>query len=846
MDSRRDFLKKAVLISGSAAMVNVLPPAIQKAMAINPAQGSSYLDAEHVVILMQENRSFDHCFGTLQGVRGFNDPRAIQLPDQKPVWLQTDALGNTYSPFRLDIKNTKVTWMGSLPHSRSSQVDANNFGKYDKWLTAKRSGNKNYAEMPLTMGHYIREDLPFNFGMADAFTVCDQNFCSAMTSTTPNRSFFWTGKITHDEDGIPKANIRNSDYSAAKLPWKTFPELLEENNISWRFYQNELSTGGGFSGEERNWLANFGCNLLEFFKAYNVKFNDRYIQSLQNQAETLPGEINKLQEETPSDEFNANRIRESLKKKQEVLDNARSELSKWNKESYDKLSEKEKSLYNRAFTVNSGDPDYRSITELTYNDNGQQRKAIVPKGDFLYQFREDVNKGNLPTVSWLAPSANLSDHPSTPWYGAWFVSEILDILTQNPEVWKKTIFILTYDENDGYFDHVPPFSIPDNNIPGSGKCSAGIETEVEHVRLENELKQGIPKNEAREAPIGLGFRVPMVIASPWSRGGKVCSEVFDHTSTLQFLETFVNKKYNKSIRLDNISEWRRTICGDLTSAFSPYNGNQLEKIPFLDRNKSVETIYNAQFKQEPDSFKKLSAQEIAEISARPSLIASQEQGTRPACALPYELYVNGKLSEDKKSFEIKFKAGNTVFGKNAAGSPFTAYAPVKFNDDLSKNEISRNWSFAVSAGDELAYNWPVNAFENGKYQLRVHGPNGFFREFKGDAENPNISVHCNYEATRLNAAKLTGNLVIGIANNDTKDHAVVITDKSYKMGEIHKTIPAKSTTSFVLNLAPNYNWYDFNIKVKGHYLFEERFAGRVETGLSTHTDPLMGGEIKQS
>jgi phospholipase C len=217
MDSRRDFLKKAALLSGGAMMANMLPASIQRALAINPALGSAYLDAEHVVILMQENRSFDHAFGTLQGVRGFNDPRVARQPDHKPVWLQSDVLGNTYAPFRLDIKESKVTWMGDLPHSRASQVDAYNAGKYDKWLQAKKSRNKKYSEMPLTLGYYTREDLPFNYAMADAFTVCDQNFCSAMTSTTPNRSFFWTGKITHGTDGIPKAHIRNTDYGHATL-----------------------------------------------------------------------------------------------------------------------------------------------------------------------------------------------------------------------------------------------------------------------------------------------------------------------------------------------------------------------------------------------------------------------------------------------------------------------------------------------------------------------------------------------------------------------------------------------------------------------------------------------------
>ena len=843
IDSRRDFLKKVALLSGSTAMAAMMPSAIQRAFAINPEIGSTYLDAEHVVILMQENRSFDHCFGTLQGVRGFNDPRAVYLPDKKPVWLQTDATGSTYSPFRLNIKDTKVTWMGDLPHSRASQVDANNFGKYDKWLPAKRSGNKAYADMPLTLGYYTREDLPFNYSMADAFTVCDQNFCSAMTSTTPNRSFFWTGKITHDENDIPKANIRNTDFGYGNMPWSTFPELLEENNIPWKFYQNDLSCGGGFIGEERSWLSNFGCNLLEFFKAYNVKFSERYIQNLQKQAEELPGEINKLQERTPSSEEDGKKALESVRKKQEVLDNARSELSKWNKESYEKLSEKEKNLYKRAFVINSGDPDFRSITALTYNDQSEQRKVTVPKGDLLHQFRQDVNTGKLPVVSWLAGPQNFSDHPSAPWYGAWYVSEILDILTKNPEVWKKTIFIVTYDENDGYFDHVPPFSISDAKLPGTGKCSVGIETEIEHVRLENELKQGIPKSQAREAPIGLGFRVPMVIASPWTRGGKVCSQVFDHTSTLQFLEGFVNKKFKKNIKLDNISEWRRTICGDLTSAFTPYNGDKLEKIAFLDRNKNVETIYNAKFKGNPIGFKKLSDAEIRKIEGQKAGMLIQEKGIRSSCALPYELYVDGGLSEDKTGFEINFMSGNRVFDKKALGSPFTVSVPVKYNDEISKDEISRNWSFAVSAGDHLNYSWPVNAFESGVYHLRIHGPNGFYREFIGNKNNPQVRLHANYEHNRLNPAKLTGNIKLDIVNNGATAQTLIIIDNSYGKGRQTKLVAAGSKTSIVLDLSKSYHWYDISVKLQGNDVFEERFAGRVESGIEAKTDPLMGGIV---
>ena len=151
MDTRREFIKKSLLLTGAAGISKLVPAAVQRAFAIDPAEGSTYLDAEHIVILMQENRSFYHCFGTLRGVRGFNDPRAHILPDRKPVWLQTNAAGDSYAPFRLDIKDTRITWMGSLPHSRQSQVDAYNAGKHDQWLTAKRSGNKQYADLPLTM-----------------------------------------------------------------------------------------------------------------------------------------------------------------------------------------------------------------------------------------------------------------------------------------------------------------------------------------------------------------------------------------------------------------------------------------------------------------------------------------------------------------------------------------------------------------------------------------------------------------------------------------------------------------------------------------------------------------------
>lgn len=839
-------------MSGAAGLSTILPASIQRALAIDPRPGSTYLDAEHVVILMQENRSFDHCFGTLQGVRGFNDPRAISLPDKNPVWLQTNAAGQTYTPFRLDIKDTKVTWMGSLPHSRSSQVDAYNNGKYDRWLDAKRSGHKKYADMPLTLGHYTREDLPFNYAMADAFTICDQHFCSAMTSTWPNRLYLWSGTIREQQNGIAKANIRNSDLTYSKATWNTFPEQLEANGISWKVYQNDISCGGGFVGEERAWLANFGCNPLEWFAQYNVKFSDRNVKSLQKLAETLPAEISALKERLSSlssQNKSYDKLRTEISKKEEVLNSTRTELAKWTQENFEKLSEREKALFRKAFSKNNADPDFREITAFSYDDNGTERKLTVPKGDILYQFRNDVNKGKLPTVSWLVGPANFSDHPSAPWYGSWYVSEILDILTKNPEIWKKTIFILTYDENDGYFDHVPPFIPPDQRDPSTGKCSAGIETEVEHIRRENELQQGIHAKEARDGAIGLGYRVPLIVASPWSRGGKVCSQVFDHTSALQFLEGFLSKKFGKDIRQSTISKWRRTVSGDLTAVFSPFNGEKVTSLPFLKKDPFIAKIHKAQFKKEPNSYRQLSKEDIERIRIEgPSsaLLPQQEKGIRPSCALPYELYAEGKLSADRKQFEIKLEAADKLFGTRSAGSPFTVYAgnPYFVKPGQKVQEHRDIWSYAVAAGDSISDSWDIDSFAGKKYHLKVHGPNGFFREYKGDAADPAIEVSCRYE----DGSKQAGAIILTIANlNPGRPCTIRIADHITKQTIVRKVeepaSQAGGNQTIALDPGKSFGWYDFSIFAEGYEEFEKRYAGRVETGKEGFTDPVMGRVI---
>jgi phospholipase C len=836
MDSRREFLKKAALLTGGAGMMSFIPESLQRAMAINPAPGSTYLDAEHVVILMQENRSFDHTYGKLQGVRGFNDPRAISLPNKNKVWLQTDKKGDTYAPFRLDIKNTKATWMHDLPHSRESQVDAYNGGKYDKWLTSKRSGHKEYSDMPLTLGYHEREDLPFYYALADAFTVCDQNFCSSMTPTHPNRYYLWSGTIRENPDMESLAVVRNSYFSINKpVKWKTFPERLQEANVSWKFYQNEVGAIMQFHPGLGSWLSNFGCNPLERYAQYHVKSSEGYIHYAKLEVEKLKQALPALREKlAAASAEEKTKLTKSYENQVALLSKYEEDLATYSEENLKKFSAIERDLHHRAFVSNKEDPDYLKLSSITYEENGEKRRVQVPKSDLFYQFRKDVKEGKLPTVSYLAAPQNFSDHPSAPWYGAWYVSETLDILTQNPEVWKKTIFILCYDENDGYYDHIPPFSIPDPLKPDSGKVSEGIDVKAEYVTLEQDLTQ-VPKNNARAGAIGLGFRVPLVVASPWSRGGKVCSQVFDHTSIIQFLEEFTSHKSGKKIEETNISEWRRTICGNISSVFQPYDPSAYKKPKSVNRDEIVATIHKAQFRDTPANFKVLSESEIADVNSNTTLssyLPKQEPGTRPSCAIPYELYADGNLSKDSTSFEITLHAGDKVFGKKSAGAPFIVYAVNRY-----RGEELGVWNFAVKSGDTLKQTWNLADFEGGKYHLKVYGPNGFYREFAGDKDDPKIILSTVY--TSDSKGQLNGDISFKIDIGSAKMDSVTTTDHAY--GSIHGRVKgAGGKGSAVMKLAKSHQWYDVSIQVKNSTLIR-RYAGHVETGKESMTDPYMGG-----
>jgi phospholipase C len=810
--TRRQFLQHSALATGGLA---ALLSSLQKAAAIAPAPGSNFRDAEHVVILMQENRSFDHTFGSLNGVRGFSDPRAVKRPDGAPVWVQAETTGEHHVPFRLDMNATRATWMGSLPHSWSNQVDAARGGHHDGWLAAKRSGNPLFGKMPLTLGFHTREDIPFYYALADAFTVCDQNFSSALTGTTPNRLHLWTGTIRGTPDGPALVRNEECDYGRWQK-WTTFPERLEDAGVSWKVYQNELSISTGLDGEQDAWLANFSDNPLEWFEQYGVRFSANYQRHIAGELKKLPKLIADATAKLPMlPEAEAAKVRKQIQQWAAKQDEYEKDTAAFSAAKFDAWPERNRNLHRKAFDSNAGDPHYRELAKHNYLDNGKPRTLTVPKGDVLFQFRKDVQEGKLPAVSWLVPPENYSDHPSSAWYGQWYLSEVLEILTQDPAVWAKTIFILTYDENDGYYDHVPPFQPPHPDRPATGKASAGLDTRAEHVDLEADRKR--VRSEARGNAIGLGFRVPMVIASPWSRGGRVCSQVFDHTSVVQFMEKWLAGKTARPVMETNITAWRRAVCGDLTSAFHAGDAAHPLAKSFVNHEAEHERIHKAKSKELPEMAAALSAEELKAIrtDARHPRLPNQEAGPRPSCALPYELTVDGNLTADGKNLNVRFAAGNTLFKDRAAGAAFIAYAHG--NGEMTVRH------YTVAAGSSVEDTWPAAG-----YDIRIHGPNGFYREFKGGAGEPRVNVSCRPTPA--------GDVELTFVNPEAVAVTIAITDPTYSTPAEGMILAGSDTVTLTRRTQSEAGWHDVMVSIGATV---RRFAGRVETGVAGVTDPAL-------
>ena len=185
-----------------------------------------------------------------------------------------------------------------------------------------------------------------------------------------------------------------------------------------------------------------------------------------------------------------------------------------------------------------------------------------------------------------------------------------------------------------------------------------------------------------------------------------------------------------------------------------------------------------------------------------------------------------------------------MFGEKTMGSPFNVYFPGKTSvvatDGTLKWEEMQSRHYAVKAGDSVTDEVPLRTFENQQYHIQVYGPNGFMREFKGDHTDPGFQLACDYQQDRLHRNKMSGNVELNMQNLDKgKQYELTITDNAYRNKP--KTIwLTDKNVSTILDLKSSYGWYDFSVKIKGYPSFEQRFAGRVETGAHSFSDPFMG------
>jgi phospholipase C len=205
-------------------------------------------DIGHIIILMKENRSFDHYFGSMSGVRGFDDPTA-QPASGPSVFRQADPLNpdGYVLPFRMNTTTTSAQRLFDLSHAWGPQHAAWRNGAMDGWIPAHRAADG--VRGPLTMGYMTRDDLPYYYALADAFTLCDGYHCSVFGPTNPNRYYLMTGQI----DQAGRCGGPAIDNSGKAYSWETYPERLQRAGISWKIYHD---------------LDDYGCNVTKYFTQY--------------------------------------------------------------------------------------------------------------------------------------------------------------------------------------------------------------------------------------------------------------------------------------------------------------------------------------------------------------------------------------------------------------------------------------------------------------------------------------------------------------------------------------------------------------------------------------------------
>jgi phospholipase C len=680
--SRRRFLQytglgaaAAAIGAGDGSAAAAADSGSAAARKLPPGFTGTISDVKHVVILMQENRSFDHYFGTLSGVRGFGDKQALKYPNGTSIFAQPDAK-RTDLGYLLPYNLTDQT-DGDLDHGWDGDHEARNGGLWNNWVPAKTEE---------TMGYFTRDEIPFQYAVADAFTICDGYHQAIMGPTSPNRMYFWTGTSSGWTSNPGDYTVDfGSDAGTAEVT--TYPELLQKAGVSWQVYTNDQV---GDSGSYPDYfLGDFGDNPLWFYQQYNTS-NSR--------------------------------------------------------------------------NGGTGALATRGAVTPWQTDAGAPALSETHAAYVLSSFISDVKNNKLPRVSWIVAPAGYCEHPSyTPDYGAHYVNTVLQTLLSNSELWQNTALFITYDEHDGFFDHqLPPFpeaTVTDEYIDGE--------------------------------PIGPGSRVPMLIASPWTRGGYVDSNVYDHTSMLQFLATWTG------VKPANVTPWRASVTGDLTTAFDfkhpdfSVPGN----IPTLAQTWALTQLTGGSTTPPAEGDQKMPA---------------QEAGTRPHRPTNYQLHAD--VTVNRTASTVTAALTNT--GK--VGASFAVYPEEYLTFGATPVTVRPS-----AAG---SYVWDA-ALTAGKYAFSVYGPDGFVTSFAGAVVPPGTKGPVPAVTSALKAQTLG----LTLANQGTGTISYTVTPNDYAGST--KTVTVKAGASKSVSWPTDADgYYDVVITANTVDGYRRRYAGRLAAG----------------
>ncbi|KQM59632.1 phosphocholine-specific phospholipase C [Agreia sp. Leaf210] len=647
-------------------------------------------DVKHVVILMQENRSFDHYYGTLRGVRGFGDKQMVEYPGGGNAFAQPDPTrpdGGVMLPFPLDSTHFNAQNAGGLDHSWGGGHTAWNKGAWNNWVAAKSQQ---------TMGYFTQEDLPFHHALASSFTIADHYHCSVIGPTTPNRLYQWTGTINPEGDHGGPATDNPDDYKPV-FTWGTYPERLQKAGVTFKTYSNnEIGDDG-----THPYVGDYGDNPLWLFQNY-----------------------------------------------------------------HDALASKDPAVRDLALRGGLNDgwlPDSGRGLDVTY---------------LLSEFGKDAASNTLPAVSYVVAPYGYSEHPAaSPDYGAHYTNAVVQALMSNPDTWANTVLILNFDENDGYFDHMlPPLAEPGT----AGEYVDGL-------------------------PIGYGTRVPLTLVSPWSRGGWVNSQVFDHTSVIRFLETWTG------VHEPNISSWRRTISGDLTSCFDFANPDfslpTAAEVPPLSVTQKLVAAADADMAK-PD---------IREPAIGAQAMPVQDAGTAQHRPLPYRQHANVEV--DRAAATVTLTMQNT--GHQGFSHQVFANAQLPFEST----------PFTLATGSSATYVWNAAA-TGGAYDFSVYGPDRFLRRFAGTVRAAGASGSAGAAGA---VPVVAGNPVRGerrslrleLGNEGAAPVTYSLAANDFVEETQSVTVAAGQTERFAWPLDAA-GYYDVIITADTGEGFRYRFAGRIE------------------